>query len=73
MASNQMPQVSTQKAIEDELRMSTMSNNQIMDQISAIHVDAIKNFDVESLFIVAKSILNGATHVDNVLVICYYL
>ncbi|KAF3949338.1 hypothetical protein CMV_024782 [Castanea mollissima] len=65
MASNQVPQVSTQKAIEDELNVSTMSNNQIMDQISATHVHDDKNFDVESLFIVVKSILNGATHVDN--------
>ncbi|KAK7837008.1 protein sieve element occlusion b [Quercus suber] len=65
MASNQVPQVSTQKAIEDELSVSTMSNNKIMDQISATHVHADKNFDVESLFIVVKSILNGATHVDN--------
>nr|POF15881.1 protein sieve element occlusion b [Quercus suber] len=67
MASNQVPQVSTQKAIEDELNVSNMSNNQIMDQISATHVHADKNFDVESLFIVVKSILNGATHVDNTL------
>ena len=73
MASNQLPQVSTQKAIEDELSVSTMSNNQIMDQISATHVHADKNFDVESLFIVVKSILNGATHVDNTLVIYIYV
>uniref|UniRef100_A0A7N2LM01 Sieve element occlusion N-terminal domain-containing protein n=1 Tax=Quercus lobata TaxID=97700 RepID=A0A7N2LM01_QUELO len=67
MASNQVPQVSTQKAIEDELSVSTMSNNQIMDQISATHVHADKNFDAESLFIVVKSILNSAIHVDNTL------
>ena len=73
MASNQVPQVSTQKDIEDELSVSTMSNNQIMDQISATHVHADKNFDVESLFIVVKSILNGATHVDNTLVIYIYV
>lgn len=73
MASNQLPQVSTQKAIEDELSVSTMSNNQIMDQISATHVHDDKNFNVESLFIVVKSILNGAIHVDNTLVIYIYV
>ena len=57
-----MLQVSTQQATEGELSVS------IMDQIRANqgHADY---FDVESLLVAVKNILNGASLVDNALVI----
>jgi hypothetical protein len=64
MACKQMMlQVSTQQATEGELSVS------IMDQIRANHGHADDNFDVESLLVAVKNILNGASLVDNALVI----
>ncbi len=73
MASKQiMLQDSTQQAIEGELSVS------IVDQIRETHdhAHADDNFDVESLLVVVRNILNGDTLVEDdslvIIIIIYF-
>ncbi|GLT55804.1 hypothetical protein SLA2020_288920 [Shorea laevis] len=55
------------QAINGELSVLTMSDDQIMNQIYATHVHADENFDADSLFVVVENVLKRATLiVDNV-------
>jgi hypothetical protein len=74
-SSNKQP-VTAQQPNEGELNVLTMSDEQILNLISATHghVSSDENFDADSVFVVVKNILKRATHiVDNVILVCMCL
>ena len=76
MASANIVLASAQQPIKAELRVLTMSDEQITNHIYATHVHADDdNFDEDSLFAIVENILKRATVVaDNVMLvyICYH-
>ena len=76
MASANIVLASAQQPIKAELRVLTMSDEQITNHIYTTHVHADDdNFDEDSLFAIVENILKRATVVaDNVMLvyICYH-
>ena len=75
MASANIVLASAQQPIKAELRVLTMSDEQITNHIYATHVHADdNNFDEVSLFAIMENILKCATIVvDNVILIYIYI
>jgi hypothetical protein len=61
-------------AINGELSVLSMSDEQIMNQIYATHVHADEKFDADSLFVVVENVLKRATLiVDNAVMVNIYI